>query len=53
MPGGFAGFPQQMSINNAVQQLWVAGRLLSHPVEHKAVADLIRSIEAKIGWGRK
>jgi len=38
-------------LNNALQPLWVAGRLLSHPVEHKAVADLIRSIEAKTGWG--
>jgi hypothetical protein len=40
-------------LNNAVQPLWVAGRLLSHPVEHKAVADLIRSIEGKTGWGAK
>lgn len=40
-------------LNNALQPLWVAGKLLSHPVEHKAVADLIRSIEAKTGWGGK
>lgn len=40
-------------LNNAIQPLWVAGRLLSHPVEHKAVADLIASIEAKTGWGGK
>ena len=40
-------------LNNAIQPLWVAGKLLSHPVEHKAVADLITSIEAKTGWGGK
>ncbi|KAG9235731.1 C6 zinc finger domain-containing protein [Amylocarpus encephaloides] len=40
-------------LNNAIQPLWVAGKVLSHPVEHKAVADLIRSIEAKTGWGGK
>jgi hypothetical protein len=40
-------------LNNAIQPLWVAGKLLSHPAEHKEVADLIRSIEAKTGWGGK
>ena len=40
-------------LNNAIQPLWVAGKLLSHPVEHKAVAELIRSIESKTGWGGK
>lgn len=40
-------------LNNAIQPLWVAGKLLSHPVEHKAVADLIASIEMKTGWGGK
>lgn len=40
-------------LNNAIQPLWVAGKLLSHPVEHKAVADLIASIETKTGWGGK
>ena len=38
-------------LNNAIQPLWVAGRLLSHPVEHKALVDLIASIETKTGWG--
>jgi hypothetical protein len=38
-------------LNNAIQPLWVAGKLLSHPVEHKAVADLISTIETKTGWG--
>lgn len=40
-------------LNNAIQPLWVAGKLLSHPAEHKEVTDLIRSIEAKTGWGGK
>jgi hypothetical protein len=40
-------------LNNALQPLWVAGKLLSHPVEHKEVADLMRSIEGKTGWGAK
>lgn len=40
-------------LNNAIQPLWVAGKLLSHPTEHKEVADLIRSIEARTGWGGK
>jgi hypothetical protein len=38
-------------LNNAIQPLWVAGKLLSHPAEHKAVVDLIRTIETKTGWG--
>ena len=40
-------------LNNAIQPLWIAGRLLSHPVEHRAVVDLIESIEVKTGWGGK
>jgi hypothetical protein len=40
-------------LNNALQPLWVAGKLLSHPAEHKAVIGLIRSIETKTGWGGK
>lgn len=38
-------------LNNAIQPLWVAGRLLSHIDEHKALVKLIRSIEARTGWG--
>ncbi|CZR69835.1 related to regulatory protein for the arginine catabolic pathway [Phialocephala subalpina] len=40
-------------LNNAIQPLWVSGKLLSHPVEHKAVVDLIKHIEEKTGWGGK
>ncbi|KAH8676472.1 hypothetical protein BGZ60DRAFT_371394 [Tricladium varicosporioides] len=37
-------------LNNAIQPLWLAGKLLSHPTEHKAVANLIKTIELKTGW---
>ena len=40
-------------LNNAIQPLWVAGKLLSHPVEHKALVELICTIEAKTGWAGK
>lgn len=38
-------------LNNAIQPLWVAGRLLSHPTEHRAVVNLIKRIEVLTGWG--
>ncbi|TLD15272.1 hypothetical protein PspLS_10731 [Pyricularia sp. CBS 133598] len=41
----------QGCLNNAIQPLWLAGRLLSHPVEHKIVVELIKDIEATTGWG--
>ena len=37
--------------NNSIQPLWVAGKILSHPTEHKAVVDLMGRIEHKTGWG--
>jgi hypothetical protein len=40
-------------LNNAIQPLWVAGKLLSHPVEHRAILDLIRRIESITGWDAK
>lgn len=40
-------------LNNAIQPLWIAGKLLSHPIEHKAVVDLICTIENKTGWAGK
>lgn len=43
--------PHQGCLNNAIQPLWLAGRLLSHHVEHKIVVRLIRDIEATTGWG--
>ncbi|KAF6829713.1 C6 zinc finger domain-containing protein [Colletotrichum plurivorum] len=43
--------PHQGCLNNAIQPLWVAGRLLSHRSEHALLVKLIRSIEAVTGWG--
>lgn len=37
-------------LNNAIQPLWLASKLLSHPAEHKLVIDLIQKIEALTGW---
>lgn len=37
-------------LNNAIQPLWLAGKYLSHPVEHKSVIDLYSKIENITGW---
>ncbi|KAH7399963.1 fungal-specific transcription factor domain-containing protein [Cadophora sp. MPI-SDFR-AT-0126] len=37
-------------LNNAIQPLWVAGKLLSHPTEHRLIVDLIKQIEVETGW---
>jgi hypothetical protein len=37
-------------LNNAIQPLWLAGKLLSHPAEHKLIIDLIKKIETATGW---
>lgn len=42
--------PHQGCLNNAIQPLWIAGRLLSHKSEHILLAKLIRSIESMTGW---
>lgn len=42
--------PHPGCLNNAIQPLWIAGRLLSHKSEHLLVAKLIRSIESMTGW---
>ncbi|KAH8127120.1 hypothetical protein LI328DRAFT_164174 [Trichoderma asperelloides] len=43
--------PHQGCLNNAIQPLWLAGRLLSHESEHAIVVNLIRDIESTTGWG--
>ncbi|ORY72080.1 uncharacterized protein BCR38DRAFT_329249 [Pseudomassariella vexata] len=43
--------PHQGCINNAIQPLWLAGRLLSHRSEHEIIIKLLRSIESTTGWG--
>ena len=43
--------PHEGCLNNSLQPLWIAGRLLSHRSEHTAVVELIRGIESRTGWG--
>lgn len=38
---------------NAAQPLWIAGRCMSHPAEHKAILELLERIERESGWGTK
>ena len=46
-----AANPHHGCLNNAVQPLWAAGRLLSHREEHRVLVRLIWEIEALTGWG--
>ncbi|KAE8147166.1 hypothetical protein BDV25DRAFT_169366 [Aspergillus avenaceus] len=43
--------PHPGSLINAIQPLYVAGKLLSHRREHIAVAELFKTIEQTTGWG--
>ncbi|KAL7811180.1 hypothetical protein V8C44DRAFT_100979 [Trichoderma aethiopicum] len=43
--------PHHGCLNNAIQPLWLAGRLLTHEAEHSIIVDLIRDIESTTGWG--
>ncbi|KAI8301021.1 Transcription activator AMTR1 [Colletotrichum sp. SAR11_59] len=38
---------------NSVQPLWIAGRCMSHPAEHRAILQLLEKIEKESGWGTK
>ncbi|KAK3076289.1 hypothetical protein LTS18_013408, partial [Coniosporium uncinatum] len=38
---------------NGIQPLWVAGRVMSSPAEHKAILELYETIEMETGWGAK
>ncbi|KAK1988885.1 hypothetical protein LZ30DRAFT_577376 [Colletotrichum cereale] len=38
---------------NSVQPLWIAGRCMSHPAEHRAILGLLEKIERESGWGTK
>ncbi|KAF2186576.1 hypothetical protein K469DRAFT_572498 [Zopfia rhizophila CBS 207.26] len=42
--------PHEGCLNNAIQPLWIAGRLLSHTSEQALVVKTIRHIEALTGW---
>jgi len=35
---------------NALQPLWIAGKLMSHSSEHRAILGLLSRIEAESGW---
>ncbi|KAL1864914.1 hypothetical protein VTK73DRAFT_5600 [Phialemonium thermophilum] len=43
--------PHEGCLNNAIQPLWVAGKLLSHRSEHALLVELIHRIEETTGWG--
>lgn len=36
---------------NCVQPLWIAGQLMSHPTEHRAILETYKLIEKETGWG--
>lgn len=42
--------PHQGCLNNAIQPLWIAGRLLGHESEQRELITLIKEIEATTGW---
>jgi hypothetical protein len=42
--------PHEGCLNNAIQPLWIAGKLLSHTSEQTLVVKTIRHIEALTGW---
>ena len=42
--------PHEGCLNNAIQPLWIAGRLLTHTSEQTLVVKTIRRIEAMTGW---
>jgi hypothetical protein len=45
--------PHRGCLNNAIQPLYVAGKLLSHRSEHVVVANIINTIEITTGWGAR
>lgn len=38
---------------NGIQPLWIAGRCMSHPSEHRAILELLERIERESGWGTR
>ncbi|KAJ6779820.1 hypothetical protein PWT90_01512 [Aphanocladium album] len=43
--------PHRASLINAIQPLYLAGKLLTHSAEHIAVGKLFKIIEETTGWG--
>jgi hypothetical protein len=35
---------------NSLQPLWIAGKIMSHETEHRAILDLLAQIESDTGW---
>lgn len=38
---------------NCIQPLWFAGRVMSHPAEHRAILETYDMIERETGWGAR
>lgn len=38
---------------NGIQPLWIAGRCMSHPTEHRAILELLARIKRECGWGTR
>ena len=38
---------------NSIQPLWLAGQVMSHPAEHRAIVELYERIERETGFGAK
>ncbi|KAI9654766.1 MAG: hypothetical protein M1821_005760 [Bathelium mastoideum] len=38
---------------NSIQPLWLAGQVMSHPAEHRAILELYERIERETGFGAK
>jgi hypothetical protein len=45
--------PHSGCINNAIQPLYVAGKLFTHREEQAVIVKLIDSIESRTGWGSR
>jgi hypothetical protein len=35
---------------NSVQPIWIAGKVMSHPSEHRAILNILERIECETGW---
>jgi hypothetical protein len=35
---------------NALQPLWLAGKVMSHPSEHRVILKVLDTIERETGW---
>ena len=35
---------------NSIQPIWIAGKVMSHPSEHRAILNILERIERETGW---